>query len=505
MQTPLIGLMTPEQILRKRPFSVPIPGAIQAPNGTLAPGAVTVFPLDDVARELRTQADFLREYYITSHNINFLKYYPNPIALDKATGKYQAKVRTRIAIGFQERIKTKRITALLGNNVGMKLVTGTPSVKQTENLAFFRAGWEEKNIEVAIQRAIESDYITADTAVCFYMKDGKVGWRTFSYLEGDVLYPHYDPLTGELALIGRLYTSEDWDGVRKKRLDVWDTRNIVHYVQADDSVTWKVDGDVTPHGFPGCPVAYHRSVGPVWSASQPLIESYELGISQFSENNAAYALRILYTLGGDFEMMTTTDGTPTRIDSADPNAKVGFLEPAAGADTSFAKELEIKEKNIMRGSFAVETPEIKSGADLSARTVKMLFADSYLKALEESLEYQIFLDRICTLFKYGYFLENNRANDAESFKVKTYLDPFVFMSEADVINAIQQLVAAGCLSRRTATEIAYNSGYGTADEWNRIIQEAHDELVAAQTAEVIATQVETRQNPVAASRQQVNE
>ena len=55
-----------------------------------------------------------------------------------------------------------------------------------------------------------------------------------------------------------------------------------------------------------------------------------------------------------------------------------------------------------------------------------------------------------------------------------------FLSEADVINAIQQLVAAGCLSRRTATEIAYNSGYGygTADEWDRIIQEAHDELVA---------------------------
>ena len=52
-----------------------------------------------------------------------------------------------------------------------------------------------------------------------------------------------------------------------------------------------------------------------------------------------------------------------------------------------------------------------------------------------------------------------------------------FLSEADVINAIQQLVAAGCLSRRTATEIAYNSGYA-ADEWDRIIQEAHDELVA---------------------------
>lgn len=501
MQTPLIGLMTPEQILRKTPFTVPIPGPVQEDhNMKVTSNSVVSVPIDDVARELRTQADFIREYNITSHNINHIKYYPNPVEFNKKSGKYQAKVRTRIAIGFQERIKTKRITALLGNNVGMKLVTGTPTRKQTENLAFFRGGWEEKNVEVAIQKAIESDYITADTAVCFYMKDGKVGWRTFSYLDGDVLYPHYDPFTGELALIGRLYSAEDWDGKRQQRLDVWDTRNIVHYVKGDNG--WKVDGDVTPHGFPGCPVAYHRSVGPVWAASQPLIESYELGISQFSENNAAYALRILYTLGGDFDLMTTTDGTPTRIDSSDPNAQVGFLEPAAGADGSFAKELEIKEKNIMRCSFAVETPEIKSGADMSSRTVKMLFADSYLKALEESLEYQLFLDRICTLFKHGYFLENTRQNEAEGFRVKTYLDPFVFMSEADVINAIQQLVAAGCLSRRTATEIAYNSGYGTADEWDRIIQEAHDELVANQKAEMVASS--TKQNPVAASRQQVN-
>lgn len=494
--------MTPEQILRKTPFSVPIPGSVQAPNPNVTANSVVSIPIDTVAREIKTQADFIREYNITSHNINYIKYYPNPIEFNKKSGKYQAKVRTRIAIGFQERIKTKRITALLGNNVGMKLVTGTPTKKQTENLAFFRGGWEDKNIEVAIQKAIESDYITADTAVCFYMKNGKVGWRTFSYLDGDVLYPHYDPFTGELALIGRLYSAEDWDGNRKMRLDVWDTRNIVHYIQAEDNEKWVVDGDVKPHGFPGCPVAYHRNVGPVWAASQPLIESYELGISQFSENNAAYALRILYTLGGDFDVMTTTDGTPTRIDSSDPNAQVGFLEPAAGADGAFAKELDIKEKNIMRGSFAVETPEIKSGADMSSRTVKMLFADSYLKALEESLEYQLFLDRICTLFKHGYFLENNRQNEADGFRVKTYLDPFVFMSEADVINAIQQLVAAGCLSRRTATEIAYNSGYGTADEWDRIIQEAHDELVANQNAEMVASS--TKQNPVAASRQQVN-
>ena len=198
------------------------------------------------------------------------------------------------------------------------------------------------------------------------------------------------------------------------------------------------------------------------------------------------------------EVLSNTDGTPTRIDSVDPNAKVGFLEPAQGADGAFTAQLAIMEKNIMRGSFAVETPEIKSGADMSSRTVKMLFADSYLKALSDSMEYQPFLNRAASLFKFGYFLEKGRVNEVESFNVKTYLDPFIFLSENDVIASIQMLVACGCMSRKTATELAYNIGYSSPDEVNRILQEAHDELVASQAAQ--GATVQARQNPVAASR-----
>ena len=481
---PSIGAMTPEQILRKKPFTIPIPPDTVGFNPITSQNDISVMPFDNVQRLPVTQSDFIRDYYVTSHKINHLKYYPNTLYINKEDGSYQAKVRSRIAIGFQERIKTKRKTALLGNNVGMKLISGASSAKMIDDLAVFRGGWEEKNIEVAIDRAIESDYITADTAVAFYMHEGKVGWRTFSFIDGDILYPHYHPLTGELELFGRYYNTTDWDGKQTQYLDVWDARYYATYKKDLDTDGWTLEGAPTPHGFPICPVAYHRSDnGPVWSASQGIIDGYELAISQFAENNAAYALRILDTLGGDFEVMSNVDGTPSRIDSVDSNAKVGFLEPAQGADGAFAKQLEIMEKNIMRGSFAVETPEIKSGADMSSRTVKMLFADSYLKALEDSLEYQCFLDRITYLFKFGYFVETDRVQEVDAFRVKPYMEPFIFMSEADVINAIQQLVAAGCLSKKTATEIAYNTGYGTADEWDRIIQEAHDELVAEQQAQ----------------------
>ena len=490
--TPRIGAMTPEQILRKQPFTIPIPSA-QDFAGVPAGKGVYTFQVGDVNTEVRTQADFTREFYPSAHMINSIKYYPNSLFVDKSTGAYQAKVRSRVAVGFQQRIFTKRKEALLGNNVGMRLISGSSGQKDLDTLAFFREGWEEKDLEVAVNNAIEADFRTGDAAVYVYMDGGKTKWRVFSYLRDDVLFPHYDSLTGEIALLGRLYNQTDWDGNTRLYLDVIDNTHFVTYAQSEDTASWVMEDAPVPHGFPVCPVAYHRREdGPVWSGSQGLIDGYEVAISQFAENNAAYALRILYTLGADMEVMTNLDGTPNRIDSVDPNAKVGFLEPAQGADGAFVKQLDLLEKNIMRGSFAVETPEIKSGADMSSRTVKMLFADSYLKALSDSMEYQIFLNRIVALFKHAYFTESNRSSEADGFKVKAYLDPFIFMSESDVIAGIQQLVAAGAMSRKTATEMAYNIGYSSPDEVARLLQEAHDELVAESVAAGVQSVNESR-------------
>jgi len=478
---PSIKAMKPEEILRKLPFTVPIPSLGAGSTPIPSTPTVTSVPVSNLQWEEYTQDDFIRQYYPSSHKINSLKYYPNTLFINNQTGAYQAKVRSRMAVALQQFIHLQRKEALLGNNVGMRLISGATNKKAIDQLAFFREGWEDKDMEVAINNTIDTDFKLADTAVYVYMEGNKVRWRSFSYDKGDVLYPHYDTLTGDMTLLGRLYHQTDWAGKDHTYLDVIDSTHFVTYIKAEDSETWTMERKPKPHGFPECPVAYHRSDwGPVWSGSQSLIDGFEVALSQFAENNSAYALRILYTLGAEMEVMTDVDGTPSRIDSIDPNAKVGFLEPAEGADGAFAKQLEIMKKEILRGSFVVETPEVKSGTDISSRTVKMLYADSYMKALSDSMEYQAFINKIARLFKFGYFLEKDKVSDAENLKVKCYLEPFIFMSENDVIAGIQQLVAAGAMSRKTATELAYNIGYSSPDEVNRLLQEAHDELLGAQ-------------------------
>ena len=57
------------------------------------------------------------------------------------------------------------------------------------------------------------------------------------------------------------------------------------------------------------------------------------------------------------------------------------------------------------------------------------------------------------------------------------------------------------MSTKTATELAYNIGYSSPDEVNRILQEAHDELVAeAQVQNAQSAQQTAKSNPVAESR-----
>lgn len=463
------------------------PGPSELPRGTI--NARADYNVDPLKYELLTQSDFLREYDVNSHLINSMKYYPNPFSKD-SDGKLYQKIKSRVAVGFQSRIHTKRLTALIGNNVSHRLIRSFKESEAAQDwLADFREGWEEKNVEVAIHDAISTDGKTGDCAICFFLSKNKVGWRTFSFEKGDILYPHYDRITGELTLFAREYTEGETESEQTTFLDVWDETSYIRYKKSvkSDKKEWEIDEKKTRHNFQMCPVAYHRYGEPFWAPSQSLIESYELALSQFAENNAAYALRILYTIGEEMEVISSLDGTPQRIDSSDPNAKIGFLEPADAA-TSFETQLNKLEQNIMRSSFAVETPEIKSGSDMSSLTVKMLFADSYLKALDDAMRYQLFLDRATALFKYGYGVEVKHRSDYNKFRIKAELLPFVFMSESETVAALVQLVGSGVLSKQTASEIAYNSGYGTADEWNRILTEAHNEMVAEARANASAKQ-----------------
>ena len=495
--------MTPKTILVKEAFTRLIP----SPNMTSIGEAKSIgtdmglaYSYERPLRQIMTQADFLREHDVNAHKINSLKYYPNALLKDEG-GKVIAKIRSRIAVAFQERILTKRLVTLTGNNVDLKLANSKRSKTDQEMLNLFREGWDTHNIETCLYQAFKADGKTGDCAVCFYMMDGKLGWRVFSYENGDVLYPHYDPITGELAVFGRWYMVRDAkDNEVAEYLDVYDATHYMRYKKAKKGAKgaynkvldvlgldgWQIDQAPVPHGFNRIPVAYDRYGEPFWANSQDSIDLYELTVSQLAENNQAYALRILYLLGGEMELKTNVDGTPSVINAEDPNAKVGFLEPA-DSSKSFELQLNILEKNIMRNSFASETPELKSGSDLSSPTIRMMMMDSYQKAQDDALHFQPFLDDVVELFKYGYGIECGRMSDFNLLQIKAEIFPYVFMSETEVVSNIVQSVAINALSRRSASEMLYDLGYGVISEYDRLQEEERENLIGSAPAQVGST------------------
>ena len=498
MESVTISNMTPQMILVKEAFTRLVPS-----ESLTAIGDAKDIGTDDLAyvdetpqRMIMTQADFLREHDVNAHKINSLKYYPNAIMRDNE-GKISAKIKSRIAVAYQERILTKRLVTLTGNNIDLKLANSKRSKADQEMLNLFREGWDTHNMETCLYQAFKADGKTGDCAVCFYMRDGKVGWRVFSYEKKDILYPHYDPITGKLAVFGRKYAIRDAKNKEvTEYLDVWDDKYYVRYKQDKRGLKgmvntikealgydgWVVDTPPTPHNFNRIPIAYDRYGEPFWANSQDSIDLYELTISQLAENNQAYALRILYAMGGEIELKTNVDGTPSMINSEDPNAKVGFLEPA-DSSKSFELQLQILEKNIMRNSFASETPELKSGSDLSSPTIRMMMMDSYQKAQDDALHFQPFLDDVVELFKYGYGIEMSKSSDFNLLQIRAEIFPYVFMSETEVVSNIVQSVAINALSRRSASEMLYDLGYGVISEYDRLVEEEREKLIGTQSAQ----------------------
>lgn len=483
-----IQSMKVQDILRKEAFRRAKP----EPYNTNTPGGRPDYNANAVGSSVKydypTQQDFEREYYPSSHAIMSLAKYPNLLmASPEHSGRIQMKLRSRVAVAWQQRIHTKRLVALTGFDPDITSSRSKTDEASQAALSDFKEGWAIKHMDTGIHIAISDDLRSGDVALCGYKSGGVFGYRIFSFVKGDVLYPHFDPISGELALFGRQHTvsATSPDNTQTEDisyLDVWDTANYMQYRtlaswEAQDGVEWVVSVKPTPHAYPFCPVAYHRYGGPCWAGSQSLIDQHELALSQLAENNAQYALRILYTLGAEFEMEGSTDGTPLQINGTDPNSKVGFLEPA-DSSSSFELQLKSLEKEIMRCSFCVETPEIKSGSDLSSLTVKMLFADSYVKALDDAREYQSFIDAVVRIFIEGYGTETRRRQDFINLNVTAKLQPWVFQSETEVVNTVVQLVGIGVLSKQSATEYIYEAlGLGSIDEARRLLQEAHDELV----------------------------
>ena len=301
------------KILVKKPFFELTPKGYMTHDGycrnEVSDNEDPQMPQDTLYRVIKTQKDFLREFYPTSHKIFDKNLYPDIWRKNPEDGKWYVQEIQRTAFAFQQVIHTKHVLHMTGNDIQFELA-GDPEMKKQEEyinlLAKFKKGWYMHDMEIRHYEAVCSYMKVAEAAVVgFFDKNKKFGTRTLAFDRGDTLYPQFDPLTGELVVFARKYYDFDEEGNEKiEWVEVWDDKTFYRFkkqvnegkVKETIKRIAKIFGidDYTcveekAHGFPFIPVAYVRNDdGPCWSAVQKNIEDYEEAFSYLCENNKAY-------------------------------------------------------------------------------------------------------------------------------------------------------------------------------------------------------------------------
>lgn len=507
-------------VLIKRDVCTKKPWYNVMPTGYLAHSATerevvtsdVPMPYDRLKVRIKTQQDFLREYFPSGHRINDTKEYPDVWKKDPETGKLYRQPIKRSAFAFQQLIKQKHTLHLTGNDVQFEISEGSNDVDKNEEyqrlLAQFKRVWMDMDMETRFFEAVDSWNATADCAVVGYLRaDGNMGMKVLSFLNGDTLYPQIDSITGELVVFGRSYYDYDREGVMKSEwLEVWDNKYIYRFNKVVDG---KDDGDLVteigeeyavygfhlvskkPHGFPFIPVSYaRRDDGPCWAQVQRLIEDYEEAFSHLCENNEAYAFPIFYYQGEgeDLQIQGGLNGAVKALAMNDTEAKAGFLN-GTDASNAFATQLDKAYNLIYELSFTVKPPELKSG-DLPGVALKLLYSPAIECAMNDAQHLQPFLTALVRTVKFMTGYKNNNTATMLALPVWAYIAAYVHENYTEEVTNIATAVQNGFLSKLTASERCPQ--FPKNDEYGRIVREKKEEQEQDLLADIQRADEETR-------------
>ena len=438
--------------------------------------------------DIVTQEDFLRELDPNSHAINDHTIYQNWV--EHEDGKFYETQWERYAFAFQREILEDRLVRLTGNDIQFDLSDRTESQDAREMYYKFKSIWAEKSMERAWFELAKSVLSTGDGAFAGILSKGKFYWKVFSFMKGDVLYPHYDRITGRLNVFARMYHDYDDNGSYRTYVDAWDD---TYYYRFADFLDGDEDKEVqtsfrigefnldgyymevkAAHNFNRIPIAYKRDdFGPCWSASQDTIEKYELAFSRLAQSNAAFGLPILSLSGSGKSMKELAMGDMSYaakifLIPKDGEAKFLQRQDASGA---YKAQLDELKRKIYEQSHVVKAPELKSG-DTPAAAIKLLYSDSYNKGMNETQEFDGCIDDMVEIFSRGAGIEYKCHIAFQNLPITHWIIVFLPISENELTTILATGVQNGFCSKQTASE---KFPYCTPQEWARIQGEKHDD------------------------------
>ena len=446
---------------------------------------------------IMTQADYVEEFYPFSHRVMsdfyFPEFYNYSTEVDEDGNeeiKFHREETFRIGSTLQGVITAQQLVHLCCNDIHWELTDEDITEGHEALYKQYQKGWLRKNMEIDFYDLAKSVKVTADGAVVFYLNEGTLGTKVLSFLNGDTLFPHYDPITGKMGRFARKFSSYDEEGNETVSwVEVWDDEYLTRYRQAKTGVAGAVgalkdyfgmDGYEVVlrqrHGFTRCPVVYLRDKdnGPCWNNVQCLIDDYEVALSYFAKNNAGAALPSYKLKGDDIDIQGDPLGR-IRAFTMGKDDDVSIIQPQ-GLSENYTQYIDYLLTEIFQGAFIVKHPELKSG-DTPTGTMKLYYAPSLDKAELDAKEYQRTITDMQSLFCEGYGIEQGAITEFLDLNDRLfgYVMPFVHENNSSLIADLVASKNAGILSAESATE---HNPYSKNGEFKRVTAEAKQQQQA---------------------------
>lgn len=425
---------------------------------------------DNKFQEL-TQDDFLNELNPSSHKINSEKYKSlrPKFVIDKETGKQKI-------VGYDdvERVSWAMeevcLRVLTSHSTGNDIWFGnegdeTDAVKIKRHKSY----WNIAGMKDAVQMWVHDAMGCGDSALYLYREDGKISYKVFSYLQGDIINkPNRDTFLRKFEVGG------------STMVEVYDTKDVSTWVQSDEPTMldklrlilgkafgsdldmsedgWKCIERI-PHGGIGCPVQYLRLPDVVWGKGVSIRERIERLVSSWGDNNNYFAFPIFW-FNGKAIKLPDMGAAGKAIGFTNSDGKAGILTPP-DASTSFLQDLEKNMKAYCdaNGMTMIDPKDLKGG-DYTGAYLRNLYFTSVQWAQLMIAKLRPDITGAISLFLKQVGLLEGDVDGYKNVKMSWMLEPFVPTNKMEEITIINQCVSYGTTSVETATEeIAHNNPF----------------------------------------------
>ncbi|MEG0560155.1 MAG: hypothetical protein RR513_06525 [Muribaculaceae bacterium] len=421
------------------------------------------------------QDDFWDELTPSSHQINSLSYKTLRPKYEWDAVKKKVKIVgyedvERVSWGLEEIAMRILSTHAMGNNIKFR---NEGDETMSDELKLHKSHWNMTGMHDALLQWFHDAGAIGDSALYLYRKNGKVEYRVFSYLRGDLISK-----PNKSTFVRKYYVNNE------AIVEVYDLKNVSVWIKDSDKVEtlnksrrileklgigynkvyersddgWKCIERI-PHGGNGLPVEYLRFDDVFYGAGVSLRERLERTMSYWGDSNNAFGTPIM-TLNGKVTSLPPMGIAGKVFGFNSPDGKAALLTPP-DASTSITLDVEknyTMYKNVL--SLVIFDPKDIKGGDPSGSFLSNLYFPAIQWSMLKISLIRHNINNVITIFDDYVGKIEKKSIDFEKMKMSWTLEPFYPRNKMEEMTLITMPVNTGVTSIETATEeIDHNSPF----------------------------------------------